>query len=118
MAGEAFKKVLNHTDEIELTVIGRKTGRKISNPVWFVYEGETLYLLPVKGSESDWYKNLLRNPAITLVANGVTWATKAAPITDAVRVQDVIEKFRARYGAGQVKQYYSKFDVAVEVPLT
>jgi hypothetical protein len=29
----------------------------------------------------------------------------------------VVEKFRAKYGAGNVKKYYSKFDVAVEVPL-
>jgi hypothetical protein len=25
----------------------------------------------------------------------------------------VVEKFRAKYGAGDVKKYYSKFDVAV-----
>jgi hypothetical protein len=25
----------------------------------------------------------------------------------------VVEKFRAKYGAGEVKKYYSKFDVAV-----
>ena len=30
----------------------------------------------------------------------------------------IVEKFRAKYGAGNVKKYYSKFDVAVEVPLT
>src|SRR2546430_10186654 len=31
--------------QIKLTVIGRKTGQEISNPVWFVFEGEKLYLL-------------------------------------------------------------------------
>jgi len=30
----------------------------------------------------------------------------------------VVEKFRAKYGADDVKKYYSKFDVAVEVPLS
>jgi hypothetical protein len=25
----------------------------------------------------------------------------------------VVDKFRAKYGAGDVKKYYSKFDVAV-----
>jgi hypothetical protein len=34
-----------------------------------------------------------------------------------VKVRDVVEKFRAKYGAGNVKKYYSKFDVAVEVLL-
>ena len=36
-----------------------------------------------------------------------------APITDASRVSSVIEKFRKKYGAGDVKKYYSKFDVAI-----
>jgi hypothetical protein len=29
-------------------------------------------------------------------------------------VKSVIEKFREKYGAGDVKKHYSKFDVAVE----
>jgi hypothetical protein len=29
----------------------------------------------------------------------------------------VVEKFRAKYGAGDVKKYYSKFDVAVTAPI-
>jgi len=117
MTLEEFKKALDRTDEIELTIIGRKTGRQITNPVWFVREGDKLYLLPVKGSDSEWYKNVLQNPAITLTANGVSWTTKAKPITDATRVQDVVEQFRAKYGADDVRKYYSKFDVAVEAPL-
>jgi hypothetical protein len=32
-------------------------------------------------------------------------------------VKSVIEKFREKYGAGEVKKYYSKFDVAVETML-
>jgi hypothetical protein len=32
-------------------------------------------------------------------------------------VHDVVERFRAKYGSGEVKKYYSKLDVAVKVPL-
>jgi chorismate mutase len=49
--------------------------------------------------------------------DGVKWNGKATPITDPARVRDVVEKFRAKYGAGEVAKYYSKFDVAVAVPL-
>jgi hypothetical protein len=42
----------------------------------------------------------------------------ATPITDAMKVHDVVEKFCAKYGAGDVKRFYSKLDVAVEVALT
>ena len=108
-----FKTALKNTNEIELIVTGRKTSR----PVWFVQEADTLYLLPVAGSDTEWFKNVLHNPTLTLAAGGITWTAKAKPITDSAKVGEVVEKFRAKYGAGNVKKYYSKFDVAVEVPL-
>jgi deazaflavin-dependent oxidoreductase (nitroreductase family) len=94
-------------------VIGRKSGRTISVPVWFVLEGDKLHLLPVQGSESQWYKNVLKNPKIQIDARGAEAELKAVPITDAKQVSSVVEKFRKKYGAGDVKKYYSKFDVAI-----
>jgi hypothetical protein len=41
---------------------------------------------------------------------------KAVPITAAAQ-GGVIDKFRKKYGAGDVKKYYSKFDVAVVAEL-
>ena len=113
-----FKTTLKNTDEIELLVTGRVSGCKTSRPVWFVQEGDTLYLLPVAGSDTEWFKNVLHNPTLTLAADGITWTAEAKPIKDPARVGEVVEKFRVKYGAGNVKKYYSKFDVAVEVPLT
>lgn len=40
------------------------------------------------------------------------------PMTDRSKLTEVFESFRAKYGAGQVKQYYGETDVAVEIPLT
>src|SRR5438876_12161316 len=111
------KKALKNTDEIEITVTGRVSGRRISNPVWFVQEGNNLYLLPVNGSDSDWYKNILKTPRMSLAANGEEWSAEVRVITDQATVRDIVEKFKDKYGADQVKKYYSKFDVAVEVPL-
>ena len=104
---------LTRSQEINITVIGRKSGRTISNPVWFVVEEDKLYLLPVKGSNTQWYKNVLKNPSIHIEAGGTKAEFKALPITDAQQVASVVEKFRKKYGAGDVKKYYSTFDVAV-----
>jgi len=104
--------------QIKLSVIGRKTGQTISIPVWFVLVGEKLYLLPVRGSETQWYKNVLQNPSIRIDARGVGAELRATPVSDAKAVKSVIEKFREKYGASDVKKYYSKFDVAVVVELT
>jgi len=117
MALQEFLKALKDTDEIQLTATGRSSGREVSRPVWFVHEGGKLYLLPVTGSKSSWYQNILKTPTITVAANGVRWTGKATPITDPVKVGDVVEKFRAKYGADEVAKYYSKFDVAVALPL-
>ena len=117
MAFNEFEEALKNTDEIEITVTGRKSGRKISNPVWFIQEGERLYLLPVKGSDSDWYKNILKTPTMRLTANGRDLSAEVEPVTDQGKVRDIVEKFKGKYGADQVKKYYSKFDVGVEVPL-
>ena len=104
---------LSRYRQITLSVTGRKSGHTISMPVWFVLEGEKLYLLPVRGSETQWYKNVLQDPQIRIDARGETAVLRAVPITDANSVKSVIEKFREKYGANNVKKYYSKFDVAV-----
>jgi hypothetical protein len=57
--------------QIKISVIGRKSGKTISIPVWFVLEGEKLSLLPVRGSGMQWFKNLLQNPSIGIDARGV-----------------------------------------------
>ncbi len=108
-----LKQRLFRYRQIKLTVIGRKSGRPISIPVWFVLEDEKLYLLPVQGSDTQWYKNVLDKPAIRIDARSAAAEFKAVPITDARQVSAVIEKFRDKYGAADVKKYYSKFDVAV-----
>jgi len=81
-------------------------------------EGEKLYLLPVQGSDTQWYKNALKNPSIRIDARGAEEEFRAKPTTEANEVKSVIEKFREKYGAGDVKKYYSKFDVAVVVEIS
>jgi len=129
---DTLKDRLSRYRELTITVTGRKSGRAISNPVWFVLEGNTLYLLPVQGSGTQWFKNVLKDPTMRIDARGSgsparpTLARggagaedefRAVPITDAKRVSSVVEQFRHKYGAGDVKKYYSKFDVAVELPI-
>lgn len=112
-----LKERLARYQEIKISVIGRKSGKWISRPVWFVLEGDKLLLLPVQGSDTQWYKNVLENPSIRIDARGAQGEFRAVPVTDAKTVKSVVEKFREKYGAKDVKKYYSKFDVAVLVPL-
>ncbi len=110
---DALKDRLSRSREITITVTGRKSGRAISNPVWFALDDDKLYLLPVQGSDTQWYKNVLKNPMIRIKAGSTEAEFKATPVTDAKQVASVVDKFREKYGASDVKKYYSKFDVAV-----
>jgi len=111
---DALKDRLSRYREINITVTGRKSGRAISIPVWFVWEGDKLYLLPVQGSDTQWYKNVLNDPMIRIDARGAQAEVKVVPVTDAKQVSSIVEKFRAKYGTNDVKKYYSKFDVGVQ----
>jgi deazaflavin-dependent oxidoreductase (nitroreductase family) len=110
---DALKDRLSRSREINLSVTGRRSGRSISIPVWFVLDGDELYLLPVQGSDTQWYKNVLKNPAIRIDARGAEAEFQAVPVTEDKQVSAVVDKFREKYGAADVKKYYSKFDVAV-----
>ena len=117
MATSTFSKALGTVDELTLTVTGRRSGRKISLPVWFVLDGQTLQLLPVTGSDSQWYRNVRHTPTIRLAAKHTTITARAKPITAAAQVSKIVAQFRAKYGAADVKKYYTKFDVGVVVRL-
>jgi deazaflavin-dependent oxidoreductase (nitroreductase family) len=112
LTNDALEDRLSQSSEINITVTGRTTGKLISRPIWFVWDAGTLYLLPVKGSDTQWYKNVLKNPTIRIDVHGAEAEVQAVPVTDTKQVSSVIEKFRAKYGAGDVMKYYSKFDVA------
>jgi hypothetical protein len=63
--------------------------------VWFVQEDEKLYLLPVGGAGSDWYRNVLKTPTIRVGGSGIEVSAQATPITDPATVNDIVNKFRA-----------------------
>jgi hypothetical protein len=66
-----LKERLARYRQIKITVIGSKTGKAISIPVWFVLAGETIDFLPVQGSDTQRYRNVLKNPQIRI---GGAWS--------------------------------------------
>jgi len=112
-----FRAALKGASQIDITVTGRTSGRPLAYPVWFALDGDRLYLIPVRGSDTEWYKNLCKTPTIRLATRGgQTLTASARLITDQTQLNEVLEKFREKYGRN-VKSYYSKYDVAVEIPL-
>jgi hypothetical protein len=86
-------------------------------PVWFVHENNTLYLLPIQGSKTNWYKNVLKDPTLKISIDRQGITRKAKTITDLNKVKDIVDKFKSKYGNSEVQKYYTKFDAGLELAL-
>ena len=117
MENSEIQKALDSSVELQITVTGRRSGREHSTPVWFVRERKTVFLMPVRGSKNQWYKNVLKSKRIKISSGKVSLELSANPISDSKRVASVADKFRKKHGAADVKKYYSGFDAAVELSL-
>jgi hypothetical protein len=115
--GSDAEKTLDVSRELQITVIGRETRREHSTPVWFVREGKTVFLLPVRGSKNQWYRNILKSRRIKISSGKLSFDLSAKPIVEEKMVGSVIDKFRKKYGAADVKRYYSVLDAAIELTL-
>src|SRR5436189_5868380 len=97
MAENALTHVLKKRRQISITVIGRRTGRAITIPVWFVSDNKALWLLPVTGSRTQWYRNLQKNRAITIQAGSEWPDLRARLLKNAPAVRKVVQRFRDKY---------------------
>ena len=118
MPEDKFTDALKKAKEIKITVIGRNTGKEISLPVWFVHEKDTLWLLPVNGSKTHWYQNLLKKPTITIKVGKEERTLKAQVLIAATNVGSVIQSFQKKYKPEMIAKYYpGPRDAAVKLKL-
>src|SRR5206468_10576466 len=101
---DALKDRLSRYREIQISVTGRNSGRTIFIPAWFVLEGDQLYLPPVQGSDTQWYKNILKSPSFKIDAHGAVVKLQAFPITDATEASSAVKKFGDTYDADDMKK--------------
>ena len=57
---------LSAEDYCYLTTKGRVSGHPHEIEIWFGMHDKTLYLLSGDGEKSDWVKNLLKEPSVTV----------------------------------------------------
>jgi hypothetical protein len=114
MAAREFLDALKSRSEVELGV--KRSGRWTTRPVWFVVDGATVYLLPVYGTDTKWYKHVTVNPEIELSVGGKKVRAQVRPLLGAQQLADVTNRFRSKYG--ELERYYRKLDVSIAVDLT
>src|SRR3989442_1950402 len=117
MNSSEIQKALDSSVELQITVTGRKSGREHSTPVWFVREGKTLFLMPVRGSKNQWYKNVLKSKRIKISSGEVSLELSAKLISDLKSVGSVAGQVRKKHGVADVKKDYAGVYGAVELRL-
>lgn len=84
-----------------LTTFGRVSGAPHEIEIWFASHEGTIYLLSGGGERSDWVKNLVANPSVSLRLGEETRATTARVISttdeDALARRLLVEKYRPRH---------------------
>jgi uncharacterized pyridoxamine 5'-phosphate oxidase family protein len=113
MTGTEFLEALRSRSEVELAV--KRAGRRTTRPVWFVVDGTTVYLLPMYGTDTKWYKHVTANPEIELSVGGRKVGAQARPLLDTKHLTEVTNHFRSKYG--ELERYYRKLDVAIAVTI-
>ena len=101
MAKESLKQRLDAVKDrstLRLTTIGRKTGKRHTVTVWFLVDGETVYLATLKLLR-DWPRNVLKNGHVELNVADEVLKGRAKRITDAKRLAHVKTLLAKKYWA-------------------
>lgn len=98
-------EALAAADELELVTTGRRTGKTHAVTLWFAHDRGVLWLRGDR--DSDWYRNLARDPACRVRVAGMEVSGRLEPVADDARVlRELIDRWRAKYGAEWVGDWY------------
>lgn len=106
--------LLERAKVLNLTTTGRVTGKPHTVELWFAYhvKAKAVYLLAYPGPDgpgTDWYRNALAHPQVTLAVRGETLSGVAtpAPAADREAVEGRLrDLFVKKYGRATVSYWY------------
>ncbi len=75
-----------------ITTTGRKSGKPFSTPIGYLRDGDSVLAFNL-GGRSNWYKNVLQNPEVTLVIQGKTQRMRGAAVSDTAEIARVIDLY-------------------------
>jgi deazaflavin-dependent oxidoreductase (nitroreductase family) len=81
-----------------LTTTGRRSGQPRTNGVSFMPLGDHFIIFSGWGVRSDWYRNVLANPDVTIQVGSRKLRATAVPVADPERRRELMRQMRARAG--------------------
>lgn len=103
-----------------LTTHGRVSGKPHEIEIWYVRDGDTLYMLSGGRDESDWVRNIARTPAVTVrIGDEVFEATGRVldtPTDESERARSLVfEKYTPRYSGDLTEWRGRSLPVALDL---
>lgn len=80
-----------------LTTRGRVTGKPHEIEIWFVVHEDALYIMSGNMEKSDWVKNLLKDPHVSICIAGQTFPVLAALLDNKTLESIVRMKMATKY---------------------
>ena len=79
-----------------LSTTGRRSGRARVTPLTYEELDGTFLVASARGTASDWFRNILRNPAVVVRVGRRRFVGQAEVITDQGRIADYLQRRMAR----------------------
>ena len=105
-----------------VTTKGRVTGNPHEIEIWFVTQGASIYLLSGGGDQSDWVKNLLKDPNVTVRIANSTFTGSAHLAKEKDQAEDspirylMAEKYQ-EWEDGRTLSEWARTALVVEIEL-
>ncbi len=99
MPGSAFARRLariSHNATLWLTHYGRKTGKPYEVLIWFMVEGEAVYLATLN-KDRQWCRNVRVNPQVSLRIGQETFEGEVDELTSLIEKAHVLELVKRKY---------------------
>ena len=100
---------LSREEYCYLTTTGRITGKPHEIEIWFAVEGGTIYLMSGGMDKSDWVKNLLKDPSVTIKIAENTFSASARIVKDekeeTVARTMLADKYNERESDGSLSEW-------------
>jgi deazaflavin-dependent oxidoreductase (nitroreductase family) len=103
---EPRRAAMPDDDFCYLTTTGRSSGKPHRIEIWYAADGDTLFLLAGGRQESDWVKNLIASPDVTVEVGEVTHhatgrVIEGTDLEDRARTL-VFDKYQPRMGGSDL----------------
>ncbi|MGH2730663.1 MAG: nitroreductase/quinone reductase family protein [Actinomycetota bacterium] len=105
-----------------LTTTGRTSGRPHTIEIWFALNDGTLYMLSGGRARSDWVRNLIASPEVSVRIADRTFTGRARAVTDPdedARARELlVNKYQSGYGGDLTGWRERALPIAVDLHST